>query len=617
MLKRLLIFTVLLTTLFGYVYGAKVKGENYRMDPPNWWTGMACDTLQIMVYGPGIAKAETALAPYPGVRLLKAVPLESENYLFLYLNIDKTAQPGLLDLSFKLGKQSFCKQFELKARKLSPEQHVGFGPSDVLYLVMPDRFAKAASAGGDVKEYPVATDRNNPNARHGGNIEGLRRHLDYIDSLGVTAVWVNPVLENDMPGGSYHGYATTDYYRIDPRLGTNEEWNHFVQDAHKRGIKVVMDMIFNHCGSNHVWFKDRPSRDWFNFPDGFVQTNYRLTTVHDPYASEYDRTRTVDGWFVKSMPDLNQRNPHLMKYLIQNSIWWVETSGLNGIRMDTHPYADERAMASWIEAVMKEYPRFNIVGECWYTGEASEAYWQKNSKVNPNGNPQLPTVMDFVMCQKARESFLGGTEGGNLDLMYEHLSTDYIFPDPSMILTFLDNHDTDRFLPEIPENLDEWKQALTFLLTTRGIPQLYYGTEILMNGSKSRSDGDVRRDMPGGFDGDATDAFSGKGLTSIQSQALDFLRKLLNWRKGNEAIAKGSLKHFIPQNGVYVYERKYAGKQVIVILNPLNRPVEISMSNYSEIMPMGASYRNIPDNTVFTVSQNMTLPAKATYILTR
>ena len=615
MLRKILIFTMLFLTLGISASEAKKKADNYRLDPPNWWTGMANDTLQIMVYGPDIADAHVTLEPYAGVKLADAVPLDSKNYKFLYLTIGKEAAAGLLDLTFTLGKKRFKKKFELKARDMAAEDYVGFNSSDVMYLVMPDRFAKGESGGGDVKEYIVAEDRSDPDARHGGNIPGLRSHLDYLDTLGVTAVWVNPVLENDMPGGSYHGYATTDYYSIDPRLGTNEEWGSFVEAAHKRGIKVVMDMIFNHCGSNHIWFKDRPSTDWFNHPEGFVQSNYRLTTVHDPYASDYDRDLTLNGWFVKTMPDLNQKNPHLMKYLIQSSIWWIESSKLNGIRMDTHPYADEHAMAQWIEAVMKEYPNFNIVGECWYNNEGSEAYWQRGSKVNPNGDPQLPTVMDFVMSNKARESFIGNDSGRNLDGMYEHLTVDYIFPDPTKILTFFDNHDTDRFLLEIPETLDGWRQAMAFLLTTRGIPQLYYGTEILMNGTKTPTDGNVRKDMPGGFKGDTVDVFTGNGLTEKQLEAMGFLKKILNWRKDSPAVANGSLKHFIPQSGVYVYERKLGDDQVVVMLNTSNRPAKIAMSRYGEILPVGATRRNIIDDVTVTITETMTLPARATYIL--
>lgn len=581
---------------------------------------MAQDTLQLMVYGPGIGHCEASLQQYPGVTLAETVRLESPDYLLLYLDIADSAKPGELKITFSDKKKKTTVGYTLKERDRKPEQYTGFDASDVLYLIMPDRFAKGGTADDSDKcrklQYPTVDDRNDPNARHGGDIAGMRRHLDYIDSLGVTAVWVNPVLTNDMPGGAYHGYATTDYYNIDPRFGSNGEWREFVADAHSRGIKVVMDMIFNHSGSNHPWFTNRPSGDWFNFPDGYVQTNYRLSTIHDPYASDYDRRRTVDGWFVESMPDLNQRNPHLMKYLVQNSIWWIEDSKINGIRMDTYPYADMDAMAEWIKAVEREYPGFNIVGECWYNNEGSEAFWQRNSRVNLLRNPELPTVMDFVLSLKARDAFSGPTDRlTGLNDIYDHLSLDFLFPEPQKILTFLDNHDTDRFLLEEPDSLGWWKQAIAFLLTSRGIPQIYYGTEILMNGSKEKSDGYVRRDFPGGFPGDKTDAFTAEGRTPLQNEAHDFMSRVLNWRKGNKVISEGSLKHFMPENGIYVYQRKLGDDEVIVMMNGNDTPVTTTMERTLEILPYGSTRRDMLTGDTITITEEMTFPPRALYIL--
>lgn len=591
-----------------------------RIDPPYWWTGMKADTLQLMVYGPEIGKATPSLAPCPGVSIAETVRLDSPNYLLVYLRITDEARPCVLKLTFADGKRHTTVDYELRARTSRPEERVGFDTSDVLYLIMPDRFARGGSVSDKEASrslsHPVPVDRNNPNARHGGNIAGMKEHLGYIDSLGVTAVWVNPVLTNDMLGGAYHGYATTDYYAIDPRFGSNADWADFVADAHSRGIKVVMDMIFNHSGSSHPWMADRPTADWFNFPDEFVQTNYRLSTVHDPYVSDYDKARTVDGWFVESMPDLNQRNPHLMRYLIQNSIFWIEDSKIDGIRMDTHPYADERAMAGWIRDVMREYPNFNIVGECWYGTEGGEAYWQKGSKVNPNGDPELPTVMDFVLSIKARDAFSGQTDRlSGLNAIYDHLALDYLFPNPSGILTFLDNHDTDRFLLEEPENLGWWKQAMTFLLTSRGIPQIYYGTELLMNGSKEGSDGFIRRDFPGGFPGDSINAFTAGGRTEMQNEAYDFLSRLLRWRKGNDVIARGSLKHFMPENGIYVYQRKLGDKEVTVMLNGNDAPRTVTMERTLEILPYGSVRRDMLTGRTVTITPEMTFAPREILIL--
>lgn len=618
---RTLVIIILLAATSAVAAAAKTSQPKIdRIDPPYWWAGMKSDTLQLMVYGPGIGDCAVTLAPYPGVAIAETVRMDSPNYLLVYLNVDGSARPGTLHLTFALGKKKTPVTYELRQRTSAPEEREGFDTSDVLYLIMPDRFARAGSVSdreaSRALDYPVVTDRTDPNARHGGNIAGMREHLGYIDSLGVTAVWVNPVLTNDMPGGSYHGYATTDYYAIDPRLGTNADWAAFVSDAHSRGIKVVMDMIFNHSGSNHPWLADKPAADWFNFPDEFVQTNYRLTTVHDPYVSDYDKARTVDGWFVESMPDLNQRNPHLMRYLIQNSIFWIEDSKIDGIRMDTHPYADERAMAGWIREVLREYPRFNIVGECWYDNEGSEAYWQKGSKVNPNGNPELPVVMDFALAINARDAFSGQTDRlGGLNAIYDHLALDYLYPDPSSILTFLDNHDTDRFLLEEPDNLGWWKQAMTFLLTSRGIPQIYYGTEILMNGTKEVTDGNVRRDFPGGFPGDTVNAFTAAGRTPAQNEAFDFLSKLLQWRRGNEVIARGSLKHFMPENGIYVYQRRLGDKEVIVMLNGNDAPVTVTMERTLEILPYGSQRRDMLTGATVTILPEMTFAPRQIYIL--
>ncbi len=589
-----------------------------RVDPPHWWTGMENPSVQLMFYGTDINSANVDLE-YPGVKIDSIARLDSPNYLFVYLNIEKDAKPGNLEFHFKHGKKKSSYSYELKQRDKAGSEYMGFDASDVLYLIMPDRFSKGSdSSVTGVASLNIKTtdDRTNPSGRHGGDIAGMRQHLDYVDSLGVTAVWVNPVLENDMPGGSYHGYATTDYYRIDPRFGTNDDWTDFIADAHSRDIKVVMDMIFNHCGSSHPWMADKPSKDWINFPDEYVQTNHRLSTVYDPYASDYDYKRTVDGWFVPTMPDLNQHNTHLMTYLIQNSIWWIEESKIDGIRMDTHPYADLKCMSEWLKAVKREYPNYNIVGECWYNNEGAEAFWQKNSYVNKVADSELPTVMDFVFCLGSREAFSKPTiNRDGLNKIYDHLALDFLFPDPMHIMTFLDNHDTDRFLLEMPEDLSWWKQAVTFLLTSRGIPQIYYGTEILMHGTKAKSDGYIRLDMPGGFPGDTTSVFSRSGRSELQNEAFDFMSKLLHYRRGNDAISKGSLKHFIPDNGLYTYERKYGNRRVVVMMNGRDEEITIPMEQTAEVLRFGSTMHDILSNKDIVIEPTMTFAPRAIYIL--
>lgn len=598
------------------LFGAKKAPMVTNVEPPYWWVGMANDTLQVMLTGPDIAQA-SAEVDYSGVKLDRQVSLDSPNYKLLYFTIAPDTKPGKMPIRLNLDGRKHTLDYELKARDMKGADYEGFSAADVLYLLMPDRFAQGDAVAATDLEYNDAPDRTQPSTRHGGNLKGIADKLDYLDSLGITAIWSCPVLENDMPGGSYHGYATTDYYRIDPRFGTNADWQELIAQAHKRGIKVVMDMIFNHSGSNHPWMKDMPSKDWYNHPEGNELTNFRLSTIHDPYVSDYDLDHTVNGWFVSAMPDLNQKNPHLMKYLIQNSIWWIESSKINGIRMDTYPYADMQGMAQWAADVLKEYPNFNIVGECWYGNEAGPAFWQSGSKINPV-ETNLPTVMDFKYNIDREKMFFEETDPWNgLNHVYDHLALDYLYPDPQHILTFLDNHDTDRFLPEMPDSLGVWKQALAFLLTSRGIPQLYYGTELLMNGTKKISDGYIRLDMPGGFPGDKVDAFTREGRTDMQNEAWDYLSRLLQWRRGeaNDVIAKGTLKHFMPQNGIYAYERRLGDKQVVVLLNGQSEPNTVTMERTVEILPYGTTMRDLVSGKDVTITEEMTFAPRQVMIL--
>ena len=596
---------------------AKKSGtdENVRIDPPNWWAGMKNTSVQLLVHSPQIRDAEPSIN-YPGVRIDSVVRLDSPNYQIIYLNIPQSVNPGKMDISFKNGKKSMTVKYELKQR--DGIQPTPFTSSDILYLIMPDRFADGDISNNDVEEltFHEPVNRNNPNGRHGGDLKGIENHLGYIDSLGMTAIWLNPVLENDMPGGSYHGYATTDYYKVDPRLGTNEEYAALIKKTHDRGMKVVMDMIFNHSGSEHPWMHDMPSKDWYNHPDGKLMTDFHLSTVNDPYASDYDYERTVRGWFVSSMPDLNQNNPHVMKYLIQNSIWWIEYSKIDGIRMDTYPYAEMEPMAQWIKDVQMEYPDYNIVGECWYNDVAGTAFWQGGNCLSAKGNPELPTVMDFPTMMIANSSFHGDTQyGKGLNEIYNRLSLDYLYANKQKVLTFLDNHDTDRFLREKPSNLASWKQGIAFLLTTRGIPQIYYGTELLMFGSKKRTDGDIRLDVPGGFPGDSHNEFTPEGRSALQNEACNFLSRIAQWRKGNDVIARGSLKHFMPDNGMYVYERSFDDKRVIVIMNGTDRTLDIDMSKYKEIMQPDMVFHDVVTGEDVTIMSDMSFAPRALYIL--
>lgn len=570
-----------------------------KIDPPHWWAGMHDRTLQLQVHGEGIRDSRFSL-DYPGVKIDSVVRLDgTPNWQHVYLTISPDARPGTMTLNWTGDGKTVSRKYELRPRRAKAGAQ-GFSSADVLYLIMPDRFADG-NPGNNVipsMRHPERVNRQDPNLRHGGDFEGIRQHIGYLDSLGITAVWFNPVLENDMPGGSYHGYATTDYYAVDPRFGSNAEYASLVETLHSHGIKTVMDMIFNHCGSAHPWMNDRPSADWFNFPDGFVQTNYRLSTLTDPYVSDRDKRLTLDGWFVELMPDLNQHNPHLWKYLIQNSIWWIEETGIDGIRQDTYAYIEPELMADWVDAVMAEYPDFNIVGECWYGDPAGVAYWQKGSPLAAakGVDTHLPTIMDFPLMLKVRdmEPFRARTDAWNgLAAIYDHLALDYIYPEPKKVLRFLDNHDTERFIQNMPDSLAQWKQGVAVLLTVPGIPQLYYGTELLMSGTREGGDGNIRKDIPGGFPGDDHSEFTRSGRSAMQNEAYDFISRINNWRKGSKAVADGSMKHYFPDNGLYVFERRTPEELVVVVLNGTDSEVTADMTRYAETAPEGQLFTDI------------------------
>ena len=585
------------------------------LEPAFWWAGMKNTELQILVYGDKIADSDVSITAKT-CRLTSATKLENPNYLLLYVDLNG-AQPEKFDIVFRKGKEKKVYPYELKARKSGSAERAGFNASDVLYLIMPDRFANGDPSNDVVKGMLEAkADRSDSFSRHGGDFKGIENHLDYIADLGVTAVWLNPVLENDMPQGSYHGYATTDYYKVDRRFGSNDEFVSMVDQAHAKGLKIVMDMIFNHCGSEHFFFKDRPTKDWFNFPDGYVQTSYKTMPQFDTYASDYDRKKAVDGWFVETMPDLNQRNPHVAKYLIQNSIWWIEVSGLNGIRQDTHPYADFDMMSRWCKEVTEEYPDFNIVGETWLGNNVGVSFWQKDSKLASPRNSNLKSVMDFPLQDIMTSVFDQETTdwGQGFSRIHEYLAQDIVYADPMNLLVFLDNHDTSRFFKteEETSNFDKYKQAMTFLLTVRGIPQIYYGTEVLMAADKANGDGGLRADFPGGWNGDKISFFTSAGRTKNQNEAFDFVKKLLTWRKGNEIIAKGSFKHFAPADGVYVYERKYNERSIVVFMNGSKDAKKVNLTQYKEVLPRDRAKDLISGNNVFL---NNTLELSSRQIL--
>lgn len=580
---------LLIVFLFSWGGGQNARAmEIKKVAPSFWWAGMKNPELQILLYGEDLALSDVSVSG-EGIYLKEVVRQDNPNYLLLYLDLSE-AKGQTFQILLKNGKKKLQVPYELKSRMQRGEDVKGFTSEDVLYLIMPDRFANGNSNNDVVDEMrEKKVDRTDSFARHGGDIQGISNHLDYIADLGVTAIWLNPTQENDMESGSYHGYAITDYYQIDRRFGSNEDFCALVEKAHEKNLKVVMDMIFNHCGSENYLFRDKPSKDWFNYRSNYVQTSFKTASVMDIHASAFEKKIATDGWFTSVMPDFNQRNRHVARYLIQSSIWWIEYAGINGIRQDTHPYADFDFMSQWCKEVLDEYPYFNIVGETWLNSNVLVSYWQKDSKLAAPQNSNLPTVMDFPLQALMNQAFdeETGEWGGGLYKLYDYQTQDLVYANPMNLLTFLDNHDTSRFAQtdEMAKNLKRYKQAMVFLLTTRGIPQIYYGTEILMTGDKGKGDGDLRKDFPGGWQGDTRNCFVENGRTALENEAFEFTRQLLNWRKGNQVIGKGSLKHYSIQNGVYVYQREFNGKSVVIIMNGTDDSKELDLAPYQEILP--------------------------------
>ncbi len=558
-----------------------------RVEPANWWAGMKSPFLQVLVKAPRISQLNVRFS-YPGLRLLKSHPGDHPDYLFLDLELSDQLQPGDCEFTFydsaKQAKKHYQYTYRFLKRNEGSAQRKGFSGKDVIYLICPDRFVNGDQSNDSKPDMPDKLNRNDPSGRHGGDIQGIIQSLDYLQNLGITSLWINPLVENNMPQHSYHGYAITDFYKIDPRYGDIELYLKLVQEAKLRGISIIADQVANHCGSSHWWMKALPFKDWINYSDSAQFTNHMRSTLLDPHAVADDRTLFSDGWFVPTMPDLNQRNSFVANYLIQNSIWWVETAGLGGIRMDTYSYPDKAFMNIWSKRIMDEYPNFSIVGEEWSENPALVAQWQAKDKVI-SGESALPSLMDFPL-QAALVKALTQPENWNTGwiLLYEALANDFQYPHPEKLVVFGDNHDMDRFYSQLGSNPSLFRLGMVYLLTTQRIPQIMYGTEILMRNEKHNNHGEIRSDFPGGWNADSVNVFSKQGLSTDQIQAYEFLSRLLNWRKSSEVIHSGSMVHFAPQKGVYVYAREKGTKSVLVLMNKENSEVTIDLSRFSSII---------------------------------
>lgn len=571
-----------------------------RIEPANWWVGMQHPEVELMLYGKHISDA-IVVVEAPSVRITRVTRTENPNYLFVRLGIDPAAGPMNVPLVIKdkSGKTLHTHSYPLLARRTGSAQRQGFSSRDAIYLLTPDRFANADMTNDSHVDMLERADRRNDQGRHGGDLQGMINALPYIKSLGFTAIWPTPLTENNQPAYSYHGYAATDLYRIDARFGGNEQYLAFVQHANAMGIKVIQDIILNHIGHNHWWLRDLPDTDWLNFQSEFEQgqfvgTNHSRTTIQDPHASARDRELFTDGWFVDTMPDLNQRHPLLATYLIQNSIWWIEYANLSGIREDTYSYADRDFLSEWARRIMLEYPQFNIVGEEWSANPAVVAYWQAGKKNADGYRSYTPAMLDFPVYD-ALISALTHKDDWNSGWirLYETLANDHLYANPFNLVTFEGNHDTGRLFAVLGEDEQLFRMALGFLATMRGIPQMFYGTELAMTSPPYRDDGKVRADFPGGWPGDNANGFTGQGLSPLQKRSQDFVKKLFTWRKSAKAIHYGKLMHFSPSQGLYSYVRYTPEQQVLVLLNKNDTPQNIAWDRYREVIPQGARAVNV------------------------
>jgi len=605
--------------------------EIERVEPPNWWVGFKNEKLQLLVKSPEITKAVPHIS-YKGVTIESVSKADSPNYLFLNLSISRETKPGNFNIVFTFEKgDNKTHTYQLKARKKTAKSYVGFNSSDAVYLITPDRFANGDSSNDQIDGLlEQEVNRKHDYKRHGGDIKGITNNLDYIFDLGFTAIWPSPLLTNDMKQGSYHGYAMTDFYQVDPRFGTIDDYKELASKMSERDMKLIMDQVANHCGLEHWWMKDLPFKDWVNDQENYEKnrenwtwkktktSNHRRTSNQDAYASNIDKREMADGWFVETMPDLNQRNPFMGTYITQNSIWWIETLGLGGIRQDTYPYPDKEFMSDWAGAIMNEYPNFSIVGEEWSYNPLLVAYWQKGAKNKDGYQSNLTSTMDFPM-QSNIVNALNEKESWDTGLvkMYEGLANDFAYATPKNMMIFPDNHDMSRIFTQLKGDVENTKMALSYLLCLPRTPQLYYGTEILMDDfAKPGDHGLIRTDFPGGWKGDEVNTFTGENLSVKQKEMQEYLGKVLNYRKDSKAIHKGKTIHFAPKKGVYVLFRTLKNETVIHILNKNKQPTTIDLGRFNEIGLQGEKIKNVVSGETFTWENNLPLKEKGSLLLT-
>jgi glycosidase len=604
--------------LFFLLASISLHAQDLRIEPLNWWVGMKNTKLQLLVHGKDL-KGSEVISKKPGLKIVKVNQADSPNYLFIDCEVAKNAQAGTYPIELIKGNKVIHHiDYSLLAREKNSANRPSYTTKDVIYLITPDRFANGDSSNDAAPGFRQPNPaRNEMYGRHGGDLKGITDRLGYIHDMGFTAIWNLPVQTNDQAKESYHGYAITNHYQIDPRFGTNADYRNLALKAEEKGIKIIMDVILNHCGDGHWWMKDFPFKDWINFDGKFVSTTHRRETVQDPHVSKYDAKMQTEGWFVTAMPDLNQNNPFMATYLIQNTIWWIEYAHLGGIRIDTYPYSEKHFAAKWSDAVLAEYPNFNLVGEEWSSNPIITSYWQRG-KVNRDGfKSSLPALMDFPLQNALTDAMNENDQdwGKGLNKIYSVLSSDLVYANLDNLVVFGDNHDMSRFYTQVKHDQALFRMGIAFLMTTRGIPQIFYGTENLMSNPNSSEHGEIRGDFYGGWSGDAKDAVTQRGFTADEKSTQDYFKKLLNWRKNNAVIHDGKLLHFGPENGVYVYFRYTNTGKVMVVLNKNAQEMVLDVARYAEMIQPGVTVKEILTDKSYTLGNQMSVAGKSATIL--
>jgi glycosidase len=613
-MKIKLLFITFFLSLCGLAQAQLLALE--RIEPANWWVGMKNPKLQLLVHGNHIA-GRTVKINYSGVKLVAVHKVENPDYLFLDLLISSSASPGTFSITFtKAGETDLNFKYELWPRNRSAGRAQGVTDKDLIYLIMPDRFSNGDTTNDSIPGMAeMRVDRSQMYARHGGDLQGVMNHLDYLKDLGVTAIWLTPAVKNDEPHASYHGYAVTEHYKVDPRYGTNALYKAFVDKCHAMGLKVIMDLVHNHSGTENYFIKDMPMKSWVHQWPTYTRSNFRDAAVMDPHGSAIDLKIMQDGWFDHSMADMNENNPYVQNYLTQNHIWWVEYAGVDGFRLDTYPYNDPAYMADWARKVKAEFPHFSIFGETLVWSVANQAFFTQGNTVNRGFDTQLPGVVDSQVKDAIAEA-LNGHDGwtDGVNRLYLVLSQDFLYQDPIRNVIFLDNHDMSRFYSVVGEDFNKYKAGMALLLTLRGIPQMYYGDEILMK-NYSNPDGLVRSDFPGGWPNDKVNKFTAAGRTDTENVAFNYVRTLANYRKNTTALQTGKLMQYIPQNDVYVYFRYNEQKTVMVVYNSQDKEAILTTDRFNERMAGYTGAINVVTQQILSSLKSITVPAKTALVL--